>query len=88
MFTLCVASGSLCHLGNRMYLFGEEGFFPFKLPLSVMPSLVCAAGETCYADLCASFFSEVLRVTPGRHMGKGSVGGRKVMFCIQETTVT
>lgn len=86
MFTLCVASGCLRHFGNRMYLFCEEGFFPFKLLLSVMPSLVCAAGETCYADLCASFFSVVLRVIRGRHMGKGSVGERKVMFCIQETT--
>ena len=86
MFTLGVASGCLRHFGNRMYLFREEGFFPFKLLLSVMPSLVCAAGETCYAHLCASFFSVVLRVIRGRHMGKGSLGERKVMFCIQETT--
>ena len=73
-------------LWEQNVLFREEGFFPFKLLLSVMPSLVCAAGETCYAHLCASFFSVVLRVIRGRHMGKGSLGERKVMFCIQETT--
>lgn len=27
---LCVASGSLRHFGNRMYLFGEEDFFPLS----------------------------------------------------------
>ena len=70
--------------GNRMYYFvgaeciiGEEGFH-FKPALSVRLSLVCAAVETCYADLRASFFSAVLRVTCGKHPGRGSVEEGKV----------
>lgn len=85
MFTLC-GIWKFTSLWKQNVFIWWRGFFPFKLPPSVMPSLVCAAGETYYADLCTSFSSVVLRVIRGRHMGKGSVGERKVMFCIQETT--
>lgn len=59
------------------YVIGEEGFH-CKPALSVMLSLVCAAVETCYAELCAPFFSAVLRVTCGKHPGRGSVEEGKV----------
>lgn len=70
--TLCVESESLFHLWEQNVLLCEEGFY-FKPLLSVTPSLVCAAVETCCAHLCASFSSVRLRVVRGKHMGEGSV---------------
>lgn len=77
MSTLCVESGRLHHWWEQNVLLGAEGFH-FKPPLSVMPSLVCAAVGTCYADLCTPFFSAVSRVTRGKHTGRVSVEEEKV----------
>lgn len=61
------------HLWEQDVLFHEEGC---ALNLCYQPCL--SSAKTRCADLCTAFLCAVLRVTRGKHMGRGSVEGGEV----------